>query len=404
MKHLLRNMIGIFAVTLFVLLFYACEQDPQIKKYEYPMPEVSGISPSVGFVASQVVITGTNFGDRTEPVKIFFGGVQANKVLMCKNNRIAVEVPEGAVTGDVTMQIWTNDAGVIGKYQVLPTPVHISTTSENSLGFNIAEAGEKVTIKGQNFGDVKEDISVSFNGTPAVNFDLLDSETIKVEVPEGYASGSIIVTIHGYELVCGAMMNPAAKGDVTIFYLKNYKYPFKVHDFVGSQAGSGNEMGWFAIPADWTVSDEIKCMVNKNASADDGKVGGTVKGYLGAQAGWGGNGSAKSITNGKIYQTITLPAGEYDLDISYFLGNVGDQQVYAVLAEGNTIPNPSEVDPKSNPNVKKVYKLEDYDSIGAKTVTWNFTLSEATELSLGFAVTVGDKKYFEVSEFKLTLK
>ena len=35
MKHLLRNMIGIFAVTLFVLLFYACEQDPQIKKYEY---------------------------------------------------------------------------------------------------------------------------------------------------------------------------------------------------------------------------------------------------------------------------------------------------------------------------------------------------------------------------------
>ena len=99
-----------------------------------------------------------------------------------------------------------------------------------------------------------------------------------------------------------------------------------------------------------------------------------------------------------------MPAGEYDLDISYFLGNVGDQQVYAVLAEGNTIPNPSEVDPKSNPNGKKVYKLEDYDSIGAKTVTWNFTLSEATELSLGFAVTVGDKKYFEVSEFKLTLK
>ena len=73
MKHLLRNMIGIFAVTLFVLLFYACEQDPQIKKYEYPMPEVSGMSPNIGYVSSQVVITGTNFGDRTEPVKVFFG-------------------------------------------------------------------------------------------------------------------------------------------------------------------------------------------------------------------------------------------------------------------------------------------------------------------------------------------
>ena len=51
MKHLLRNMIGIFAVTLFVLLFYACEQDPQIKKYEYPMPEVSGMSPNIGYVS-----------------------------------------------------------------------------------------------------------------------------------------------------------------------------------------------------------------------------------------------------------------------------------------------------------------------------------------------------------------
>ena len=109
MKHLLRNMIGIFAVTLFVLLFYACEQDPQIKKYEYPMPEVSGMSPNIGYVSSQVVITGTNFGDRTEPVKVFFGSVLATKVLMCKNNRIVVEVPDGAASGDVTMQIWTND-------------------------------------------------------------------------------------------------------------------------------------------------------------------------------------------------------------------------------------------------------------------------------------------------------
>ena len=139
MKHLLRNMIGIFAVTLFVLLFYACEQDPQIKKYEYPMPEVSGMSPNIGYVSSQVVITGTNFGDRTEPVKVFFGSVLATKVLMCKNNRIVVEVPDGAASGDVTMQIWTNDVGVIGQYKVLPTPYVHSVVSDNPLGTGVAE-------------------------------------------------------------------------------------------------------------------------------------------------------------------------------------------------------------------------------------------------------------------------
>ncbi|WP_291591858.1 DUF5013 domain-containing protein [Bacteroides sp.] len=404
MKHLLKNIIGMFTATLLVSLFSACEQDPQIKKYEYPMPEVSGISPSVGFVASQVVIAGTNFGDRTEPVKIFFGGVQAKNVLMCKNDRIAVEVPEGAATGDVTMQIWTNDAGVIGQYQVLPTPAHVSTTSGNILGANIAAAGETITIKGKNFGDNKEDVSVSFNGTPAVSFSLVDSETITAEVPEGYASGSVILTIHGYELVCGAMMNPDAKGDVTIFYLKNYKYPFSVEDFVGNQAGSGNEMGWFATPTYWVVSDEVKCMVNKNAASADGRVGGTVKGYLGAQAGWGGSGSATSITNGKLYQALTLPGGEYDLAISYTEGNVGDQNVYAVLAKGNDIPEPAAV--TTDGNVIKSYKLESYDSetVGAKTVTWNFTLNEPTKLAVGFAITVGNQKYFKVSEFKLTLK
>ena len=97
-----------------------------------------------------------------------------------------------------------------------------------------------------------------------MNFDLLDSETIKVEVPEGYASGSIIVTIHGYELVCGAMMNPAAKGDVTIFYLKNYKYPFKVHDFVGSQILSVVLLTLY--PA---ISKKLVKMYNRSQSVRD---------------------------------------------------------------------------------------------------------------------------------------
>lgn len=42
-----------------------------------------------------------------------------------------MEVPDGAASGDVTMQIWTNDVGVIGQYKVLPTPYVHSVVSDN---------------------------------------------------------------------------------------------------------------------------------------------------------------------------------------------------------------------------------------------------------------------------------
>ncbi|HJD76863.1 MAG TPA: IPT/TIG domain-containing protein, partial [Bacteroides reticulotermitis] len=190
MKHLLKNTFALHLLAMVTsMLIVGCEQDPQIKKYVYPMPEVSGMTPSIGYVTSQVVITGTNFGDRTESVKVLFGGVQATKVLMCKNNRIAVEVPENAVSGDVTLQVWTNEVGVIGQYTVLPTPHIQAVVSDNESGAGVAEPGDKVTILGENFGTDASLISVDFNGTPATDIALIDEKTIEATTPVGYASG-----------------------------------------------------------------------------------------------------------------------------------------------------------------------------------------------------------------------
>ena len=268
MKHLLRNMIGIFAVTLFVLLFYACEQDPQIKKYEYPMPEVSGMSPNIGYVSSQVVITGTNFGDRTEPVKVFFGSVLATKVLMCKNNRIVVEVPDGAASGDVTMQIWTNDVGVIGQYKVLPTPYVHSVVSDNPLGTGVAEEDDVVTITGENFGTDVNDIEVSFNGTSAKEIRLVDESTIEAVTPRNWVSGNVVITIRGYAMTGNALFNPNAKGDVTSVYLKNYKQPFAK----ASEESWKNGEWWtpacfLIIPSFFSLSDDSLFLPTLQATA-----------------------------------------------------------------------------------------------------------------------------------------
>ena len=63
---------------------------------------------------------------------------------MCKNNRIAVKVPENATSGEVTLQVWTNEVGTIGQYTVLPTPYVESMQSDNNAGTGIAEPGNKI--------------------------------------------------------------------------------------------------------------------------------------------------------------------------------------------------------------------------------------------------------------------
>ncbi len=124
---------------------------PKYRVYDYPVPVVESIYPTDGYVTTQVVITGTNFGDRAEAVKVFFGEAQSNKVLDCKNNRLVVEVPETAVTGNLSLQIYNKKVENIGHYTVLPTPRVITVTSDSEDGEGVADTGDKVTITGENF-------------------------------------------------------------------------------------------------------------------------------------------------------------------------------------------------------------------------------------------------------------
>lgn len=391
MKHLMKNAFGLFALAMVITLFSACEQDPQLKKYEYPMPEVTGMTPNVGYVSSQVVITGTNFGDRTEPVKVFFGGVQATKVLMCKNNRIAVEVPGDALSGDVTLQIWTNDAGVIGQYTVLPTPYVISIRSNNEAGTGVAEKGDIITISGENFGTNQDDVEVSFNGTPAASVTLVDENTITAVTPEHYLSGNIIVTVRGYAMTGSSMFNPNIKGDVTAVYLTNYKQPFMAEE---AQMGDWNTpLGWKQNPA----------LLNPTGCLQKDKAGLTTFTF---QNGWGKN----PYRNGKVYQPVKLRKGSYKLE-AYYSGSYvpsGDNHIFMVAARGTDDTAIPEVD---NIATLDGYKAEftDRSSGGSDlkegVLTLSFTLDENTDMVIGFLSTVQTKdSYFKVTEFKLNLE
>ena len=197
------------------------------------------------------------------------------------------------------------------------------------------------------------------------------------------------------------MLNPDSKGDVTIFYFKNYKRPFIQKDYVEGQQGDRN----MATPVDWIVNDAAKCYVNKNADPAKGKVGGMFPktNALGMQVGWGGSGSATSITNGKMYQTTTLPKGEYQLEVSYVECNAANKAAIVLIAGNQELPDFDKVE-TSTPLAFCYFTRNDASADNPGVETLNFTLNEQTEVTFGFVATFGNNTYFKISDIKLVLK
>ena len=402
MKNIFKLLSSLSLWAVFAALMAGCEKDANFKMYEYPMPKPTGISPSEGYIQSRVLITGTDFGDQVEAVKVFFGGVEADSVLMCKNNRIVVKVPDAAVTGAVSLEVWGKSVDSVATFTVLPTPTIVSVRSDNGLGEGVAAAGDLVTITGTNFGTDASVISVSFNGTSA-DFELVDEEHIVATAPAGYASGSVYVTINGMRLTGDAMMNPESKGDVTIFYLENYARPFQQIPYISGQEGDRS----MAVPQGWTVNDAAESFVNKNADQSAGKVGGMFTGNgtsLGMQAGWGGSGSASSITNGKMYQSTVIPAGTYSMEISYVECNVANKACIVLMKGNAELPDLEGIASASGIIASAYFTSNSVSNDNPGVETLHFTLDEDTEVTFGFVATFGNNSYFKVSDIKLILE
>lgn len=405
MKQLVKNAICLSAFVCAILMLISCEQDAILKKYVYPVPEVSEVYPARGYVTQPFTIIGNNFGDRTEPIIITFGGIPAKKVISCKNNCIVVEVPEDAISGDVTLQIWTNPAISVGSLEVHPLPTITSVLSQNAeYGSSVAAAGDQVVITGTNFGTDTEKVSVSFNGTAAA-IESLEDDRIVAITPDDYDSGVVTVTINQYTeytLTGSKLVNPAKPGDVTALYLKNFTRPFIQIPYLDGQLGDGT----MAIPTDWTVNDAAQRYVNKNATETASKVGGMFyrDDAVGMQTGWGHASSATSISNGKMYQTATVAPGKYKLLISCIASNVAAKDVYIVVNEGIGLPDVAPVKEETATTVLTKSKFTD----GGNTTTpaimsLEFECTIATQISIGFIGSFANDTYFKVSDIQLNL-
>ena len=267
----------------------------------------------------------------------------------------------------------------------------------------LVRPGNEIVVTGKGFGDVS---SVKMGETDTETTFTSDTE-IKFTVPQDFTEGKINISFSDgtsidYDDIVFSLLGNNA--DVTPYALKNYKQPFKADEAFCSLAGieqptESNNYGngnWY-LPADWIVSES-----GRNMTTNDIKTGGLQNNTIILQAGW----SSPYIANAKLYQTTVLPAGKYRLQVNLSECFDNGGRLCFLVAEGDTMPDLDDI----SANHLDIIALKDdeefYGDNNAKK-GWHeldFSLTETTEISLGFVVTWGShNNNFRATEFKLII-
>lgn len=152
-----------------------------------------------------------------------------------------------------------------------------------------------------------------------------------------------------------------------IQYLNNFYYPFTRLTYDGARWGT---------PTEWIVNAAAKSHIVSNVN-----YGGLDALYFSLESGWG----QPAINNGKIYQTMTLPAGTYNYIINIngtsYAADANDRG-YFIVATGNTLPDVTAVETSTS-----TLKWERVKNVTPLIRTLSFTLAADTEVSVGVVTT-----------------
>jgi hypothetical protein len=169
--------------------------------------------------------------------------------------------------------------------------------------------------------------------------------------------------------------------DITTTYLKNSIRPI--------QRGDGGDGKW-GTPKDWLFNSN---MTNQNGGQGGGWSWDDSGVFHFETQDWGGAG----ISNGKVWQTFTLPAGTYT--ISYETGNYGGSEydVYELVVKGSELPDINNIG-----TTLASFHATAGGSLGG-THNLTFTLDEPTEIATGWVVNTGQYVYLQFRSVRLVV-
>jgi len=326
-KKLISSVGFIIAMAIFIIA--GCEKGPQYRDFTYPAPKPTGLSPVSGYPNINVTITGSDFDTLPGAVKVWFGGIQATTIVSSNGNQIVVQVPSNAVTGKVSLQVWTTKIDSVGTYTVFPAPSITSIATKNSIS-NVAFPGDSVFIKGIRFGTDASKATIQFSGTTATKIPFYNDTLIKVIAPDGFSSGNVTLTISGLTLTATpAIVNPNASGVITPYFLSNTGDTTKGGGFTAGTV-SGR---WGTLGTPWVTNTAMKNKSGSVGGYSTDKSSGGLAGTICLET-WGNT----PITNGIVYQptSMPLPQGDYTLSVKYYTEVQTNSSVYLEVATGNS--------------------------------------------------------------------
>ena len=177
--------------------------------------KITSVAPSEVEAGSLVTIEGENFGNTAgsrDPNTMFgvnqvlINGIRA-EVRRWRPNKIEVQIPANAKTGDVQVRLASSDPLPNGSC-CAPVEYVVSNTMPLTVIPPIAydpqqgPIGSKVVLAGQSFGTMPKDGRISFGGQPAAIAQWTD-RTIVVHVPLNAKSGALVLHRDGQDRMIG---------------------------------------------------------------------------------------------------------------------------------------------------------------------------------------------------------
>lgn len=315
-------------------------------------PAITAVDPVQGYVGTKVTFAGENLPDAAEDLTATVNGnpvtVEGYKVSNGKGS-FSISIPAGVEAGKVKIAFAIGQLSFYdGEFTVLNTPSLLSVDEK------LVRAGETITIKGEYLGTSTSGVKVTVAGV-AATVKAIQPNAITIVVPAlsgNTLDAKVELEFPGTPAFSDVTLNVmAGSGDVTDMVLKNAHAPYSwIEDKLD---------GGFATPTDWQFNESMYV---------DGQLiypllvdSGFPTGVLGFWCHRWTNALHKNyIESGKIYQTVSLPAGDYELiadvaecnliggDIGIALGVapgelpdiIGVQMDFAPIAESEYLQNP----------------------------------------------------------------
>lgn len=298
-----------------------------------PNPTLTSIEPLRGYVGATVTVVAENLGTIAEgDIQMKFGETVATDITIVDEKTFTVKVPSLTTFGEIplSMTIHGVEMGMddYTTFEVLASPVITSIETDNAFDSKAVQVGNTITIRGTGFQN--STISgATFRGEE-LNYSIASDTEITASVSDKCTEGEDVITLKFDNVVVDVVSSDklnmlTAGSELTRYVLKNSVQPFDVSSFERTMGA----------PTDWTVNDIARNCKFNSGNGIVQNIG--PNSLLSVQAGWDFN----NMTNGKVYQKITLPSGKYKfkLDVAECGTNKGRFCVFFVVSEKDNLPD-----------------------------------------------------------------